>query len=779
MKILVWSRYGDALSLARLMKEKDNNDVVFYVDLKANKEVGNGIVPKIELEPEWWKNQDFVNQFDLIVCDDENQGEWVEYLENLYFAGKSKTAVFGTNRFGGKLENDREYAFEICQDLGIKTIPYWKFNSLDEGIQFIEKNPSRYVFKPFGQRPRWYTKIGEMKNGEDMIWFMRYLKNIWVGGQEFILQKYIEGVEVGLCAIFSRDHFVKPYECYDDKTEVLTNNGWKYFSQLNENDLVASLENNELKFVKPIGYIKRYYKGKMFNIDTPRFSINVTPGHNIYVAHYDKQYKLEPAEKIKHKVNWIKRKVNWIGEEKEYFILDGYIEKHYHGKGKYYYDIEHPPIIKMDDWLRFFGLWLAEGSTTGVDTVEITNTNVNYVKQILDILPFKYRIDNNIQFKIHNKQLWLYLKQFGKAKNKFIPQEIKQLSARQLNILIESMMFGDGTKIKKGNRLYTTTSKKLADDLQEIIIKAGRLATIYEKEPKIVWFEKEKRYIYGKEKQYLVYEFKEDTDEYCFTNDEIKWIDYEGFVYCVEVPSHIIYVRRNGKSYWCGNCNFEHKKMRGYGQGGNVGEAGTLLTFVNESKLFDELIKPFEKYLKNTKFCGQFDVNTKINEEGIWLMEFTNRIGVPAIYGYNETLRIRWSEFFERCAKGTLQDGFAETGRFIVIVKIDVEPIPDLKEESQYYIPTNIPIFFDFDPIGAEAGFFEGDLKKENNQYYLVGKQGHIGCVVGSGKTVQEAQDMAYRTAEKIYLPVEVVYNPEIGDKFEYVEAFLRRNHII
>ena len=30
-------------------------------------------------------------------------------------------------------------------------------------------------------------------------------------------------------------------------------------------------------------------------------------------------------------------------------------------------------------------------------------------------------------------------------------------------------------------------------------------------------------------------------------------VDYEGKVYCVDVPNHIIYVKRGGKGYWCGN----------------------------------------------------------------------------------------------------------------------------------------------------------------------------------------------------------------------------------
>lgn len=426
MKIMVWSRYGDSLSLARLMKEKDGNDVKLYIDIDYNKRVGENIVPKVEN----WK--DYIDWADLIMVDDENQGEWVEELEN------QGRVIFGTNRFGGKLENDREYAFQLCKELGIKTVPYWKLNSLDEGIEFIKKNPGKYVFKPFGQRPRWYTKVGELVDGRDMIWFIEYLKKVWIGAEEFILQKYVEGVEVGCCSWFNREKFLKPLEI-------------------------------------------------------------------------------------------------------------------------------------------------------------------------------------------------------------------------------------------------------------------------------------------------------------CF----------------------------------------EHKKMRGYGQGGNVGEAGSLLFAVNESRIFDEILKPFESYLKATKYVGQFYVNTKVNEEGICVLEFVPRLGIPATYGYNELLQVRWSDLFYKLATVELQSMPIELGRYVIVVKLDVEPVPDLEEESNYYVPSEIPIFFDFDPIGVEPGFFEGDLKKENNQYYLTGKQGHIGCVIGSGSTVQEAQDLTYKTAEKIHSPVEIVYNPEIGDKFEFVGNFLTKEKII
>jgi nucleoside-diphosphate-sugar epimerase len=40
---------------------------------------------------------------------------------------------------------------------------------------------------------------------------------------------------------------------------------------------------------------------------------------------------------------------------------------------------------------------------------------------------------------------------------------------------------------------------------------------------------------------------------------QIEW--YNGHVWCVNVPNHVIYVRRNGKALWCGNCYDESKRF--------------------------------------------------------------------------------------------------------------------------------------------------------------------------------------------------------------------------
>lgn len=65
--------------------------------------------------------------------------------------------------------------------------------------------------------------------------------------------------------------------------------------------------------------------------------------------------------------------------------------------------------------------------------------------------------------------------QFGKAHEKFVPQFIKELSSRQIRIFLSAFMFGDGNM---QTETFTTSSKRLADDLQELILKAGWAAII-------------------------------------------------------------------------------------------------------------------------------------------------------------------------------------------------------------------------------------------------------------------------------------------------------------
>lgn len=78
------------------------------------------------------------------------------------------------------------------------------------------------------------------------------------------------------------------FNCYDETTEVLTNDGWKLFQELTIDDLVYTLNitTKISEWQKPIAYYKKYYVGEMINLIGNNINIFVTPDHNILIDSY-------------------------------------------------------------------------------------------------------------------------------------------------------------------------------------------------------------------------------------------------------------------------------------------------------------------------------------------------------------------------------------------------------------------------------------------------------------------------------------------------------------
>lgn len=76
-------------------------------------------------------------------------------------------------------------------------------------------------------------------------------------------------------------------ECFDDQTQVLTLKGWKYFKDVEESDQVAQydIETGVIDFAKPISNIVKDYEGVMHHYLSKGTDICVTPNHEILVKH--------------------------------------------------------------------------------------------------------------------------------------------------------------------------------------------------------------------------------------------------------------------------------------------------------------------------------------------------------------------------------------------------------------------------------------------------------------------------------------------------------------
>jgi len=386
--------------------------------------------------------------------------------------------------------------------------------------------------------------------------------------------------------------------CYSEDTEILTENGWKRFYELEPREKVATLnpETDELEYQTPTAYFKFRYKGKMLYINGKRINLLVTPNHRLYVSWLVNQgkkwrpYTFIEAKDIGKKgfrrdpatgrfislgtttgnCLKFKRSAKWNCRAVTKFVLPQteHVYKVPHGKRIDTY-IRTIPVKKVaiEDWIRFFGIWIAEGSASlgdrkGEYIISITQNDdekrriikkwVDKVGEQIGFSAWEEASNSHSKcIKFKNKQVYEYLAQFGHAKDKYIPKEMKMLPPRLLKLLLESMMFGDGDP-------YNTSSWRLAGDVQEIAMKIGKGATI------------------RKNEKTGVYKISVTDGDACVTKRSIKWIDYDGFVYCVHVPNQIIYVRRNGKACWCGNSdiftgqNLEHifwtcnnKELRG------------------------------------------------------------------------------------------------------------------------------------------------------------------------------------------------------------------------
>jgi hypothetical protein len=249
----------------------------------------------------------------------------------------------------------------------------------------------------------------------------------------------------------------------------------------------------------------------------------------------------------------------WKGVEEKWFTLPGIEYTKYGRQGKTPYNVIKDSLkIEMNLWLKYFGFWLAEGSFDNENIAKshgyrVVITQVNKIKReeiraVLNAMPFNYAEDG-YNFVICNKQLWNYMKQFGKKHDKFIPNEIKNLDKRQIKILFDWMVKGDGHIRKTNGQInYWTCSKKLADDVQEIVLKLGLNASITEQEGKRIVI-RGKNVIGGKIYIIGVQRFR----HYRLRRNNISKENYTGKVYCCEVENNSVFIRRNGKTCWCGN----------------------------------------------------------------------------------------------------------------------------------------------------------------------------------------------------------------------------------
>ena len=200
MKFLFISRVGLIHDLAwEVIKE--GHEAKYYIQSKPDKDVGDGFVPKVET---WEEHKDWA---DVIIFDDSDYGALPEKLR------KEGKAVVGGTAYTDRLEEDRDFGQEEMKAAGMAILPKWDFESFDTAIEFVKKNPERYVVKPNGkaQNEKVLSFVGQEEDGRDILTMLERYRTSWSKSlKSFQIQKYCPGVEVAVGVFFNGKDFLKP-----------------------------------------------------------------------------------------------------------------------------------------------------------------------------------------------------------------------------------------------------------------------------------------------------------------------------------------------------------------------------------------------------------------------------------------------------------------------------------------------------------------------------------------------------------------------------------------
>jgi phosphoribosylamine--glycine ligase len=213
--------------------------------------------------------------------------------------------------------------------------------------------------------------------------------------------------------------------------------------------------------------------------------------------------------------------------------------------------------------------------------------------------------------------------------------------------------------------------------------------------------------------------------------------------------------------------NIEHKNLFNGDLGPKTHEMGNLMWYEEDenNKLFQETLEKMKDYLKSIKFKGYFDINCIVNEDGVWPLEATARLGQPTIQVQIALHISPWGEFLKAVANGKPHKLDYRKG-YATVAFVGTPPYP-YANRSNYNSPKGLEIFFKkkLSKENLENIHFEEVAicdKKGGRRYKICGNSGYIAHVSGFGKTVEEARGKMYDLINQLVVP-KMFYRTDIG----------------
>lgn len=428
--------------------------------------------------------------------------------------------------------------------------------------------------------------------------------------------------------------------CYDKHTQVLTNNGWKYFKDIDiETDRFCSMnDEGYIEYVEAVNNISYRYDGLMDSYLSTQVNLCVTPNHNMWIYDHEKRSDmtrtwkfLRSDELVNCRYGFDKSSNGTKTKDLNKLVIPGVNREHHKPfkghvfTGKY-----------IDSFLELLGIWVTDGSLsygTIKDGKQKTGNRIlisqtkpfvrERIEELLEELHIHYR-SYSVDYRISDQALFDWLvKNFIRGRDTHKTYYLKlprwmftDLSVSNIRSFIKGVYLGNGSHhmfthkymvdnnisifdTGSGFNIYTG-SESFANDLVEMSLLAGLCGNKRYVRPRFRIFPNGRKTMC--KEQYVVSILNNGYHIFKTAYNK-RHIEYHDKVYCVELEKyHKLYVMRDGKACWCGNCSHQlvRHRIASYSQKSQRYVNETQFEFITPpaisdlpvaNEMFDELMK--------------------------------------------------------------------------------------------------------------------------------------------------------------------------------------------
>lgn len=229
------------------------------------------------------------------------------------------------------------------------------------------------------------------------------------------------------------------------------------------------------------------------------------------------------------------------------------------------------------------------------------------------------------------------------------------------------------------------------------------------------------------------------------------------------------------------NHTVERKQLMNENLGPSGGCSGNLVWAwpIGTNHIIEQGIKLMEPILREFEYIGPIDLNSIVNEEGVWALEFTPRFGYDALPAFLELFEGDVGEdLIKPLARKERPKEFVMKAGYGSALRVDVPPYPS----EQFTHEGNVPIR-GFERKDRPHLYFYDVMLNDANKLVSAPAYGAIVAITGRGDTPNQAFQSPYEIAKRSQIP-EKMYRTDLVEvlskdiaEFERLVSIRRRTN--